>query len=146
MDSAGVFCGFVCFGKVPLTDAVYDLYWIAVDSGAQNRGVGKALLGHLDDMLLGRGARMLLAETSSKISYGKTRAFYARNGFTEVSRIPDFYAENDDKIVFAKFYSLYERRRKNQWTAIKGPADLGEIQPTSNGMIGIGRFETAAEP
>ncbi len=137
--------GYVCYGKVPLTDAVYDLYWIAVDTMAQHRGVGSALLNHLDDLLLTKGARMLLAETSSKVSYGNTRTFYAKNSFVEVSRIPDFYAENDDRIVFAKFYSLHERRRNSQWTAlIEDPAGLGEMLPMSSGMTGIGKLETAS--
>ncbi len=138
--------GFVCFGHVPLTDAVYDLYWIAVDSSRQNQGIGGLLMDHLDESLLARAARMLLAETSSKISYGKTRAFYERCGFEQISRIPDFYAENDDKIVFAKFYRLYERRRRQQWTTlIEGRMPYGPKYPTSSGTTGIGRLETASE-
>ncbi len=145
-DDRDTIHGFVCYGKVPLTDAVYDLYWIAVDAGTQNRGVGRVLLAHLDNLLMSKSARMVLAETSSRISYGKTRAFYAKNGYVEISRIPDFYSDNDDKIVFAKFYSLYERRAKQRWsTLIEGPTDLGEMSQTNSGMIGTGRFETVSE-
>lgn len=145
-DDADALAGYVCYGKVPLTDAVYDLYWIAVDSTSQNRGVGKTLLAHLDGLLLAKGARMLLAETSSKVSYGKTRSFYGKNGFVEVSRIPDFYAENDAKIVFGKFYSLYERRNKDRWSVPEASlTGSGETRPTSNGTIGAGRSAIASE-
>ena len=30
--------GFACFGPTPLTDRVYDLYWIAVDPATQKKG------------------------------------------------------------------------------------------------------------
>lgn len=94
--------GYVCFGPTPLTDGVYDLYWIAVDPRRQGQGVGKLLLRFVENEVRGRDGRMLLIETSSKDTYGATIHFYESNGYEEISRIKDFYRIEDDKIVFCK--------------------------------------------
>jgi ribosomal protein S18 acetylase RimI-like enzyme len=86
--------GYVCFGATPLTDGVFDLYWIAVDPNQQGQGFGQ--------LLLRQRGRMLLIETSSKESYGPTLRFYQRSGYDEISRIKDFYRIEDDKVVFCK--------------------------------------------
>jgi ribosomal protein S18 acetylase RimI-like enzyme len=96
--------GYVCYGPTPLTDRVYDLYWIAVDPLKQGSGVGKALLSFVEDELRKERCRMLLIETSSQPKYKGTRAFYLRSGFREVSRIEDFYSVGDDKVTYAKVY------------------------------------------
>ncbi len=44
-EEKGNVIGYHCTGKRPLTDAVYDLYWIVTDPGHKNKGVGKTLLG-----------------------------------------------------------------------------------------------------
>ena len=92
--------GYVLFGPTPMTDDVYDLYWIAVARERQGQGVGQALLQFVEELLRGRGARMLLIETSSKGSYAPTVRFYERAGYREISRIKDFYRIEDDKLVF----------------------------------------------
>ena len=61
--------GYHCTGKRPLTDAVYDLYWIVTDPGHKNKGVGKTLLAHAEQFVLQLKGRWLLIETSSKESY-----------------------------------------------------------------------------
>jgi ribosomal protein S18 acetylase RimI-like enzyme len=52
--------------------------------------------------LAGRGARMLLVETSGLDGFARTRAFYRRLGYGEEARIRDFYRAGEDKIVFRK--------------------------------------------
>ena len=91
--------GYVCFGATPATDGTYDLYWLAVDPAAQGRGVGTALVRAVEEKLVGRGARLLVVETSSRPDYEGTRRFYARSGYTEAARVRDFYAPADDRIV-----------------------------------------------
>jgi ribosomal protein S18 acetylase RimI-like enzyme len=76
------------------------LYWLAVHPGAQGRGVGRQLVAFLERQLESRGARMLVAETSSRADYARTREFYQRAGFAEAARIRDFYAPADDRIIF----------------------------------------------
>jgi len=57
---------------------------------------------YVEDMLKQKGARMIVAETSSQQKYEKPRLFYEKVGFTEVSRIGDFYRVGDDKIIYVK--------------------------------------------
>ena len=97
--------GYYCTGKRPLTDAVYDLYWIAVDPESKKKGIGKELLNHAENFVLEKQGRWLLAETSSKESYEKTRNFYLRNNFTVIAQINDFYAVGDSLIIFGKFFN-----------------------------------------
>ena len=91
--------GYACFGATPATDGTYDLYWLAVDPAAQGRGVGSALVRAVEEKLVGRGARLLVVETSSRPDYEGTRRFYARSGYHEAARVRDFYAPADDRIV-----------------------------------------------
>jgi ribosomal protein S18 acetylase RimI-like enzyme len=94
--------GYVCYGPTPMTDGVFDLYWIAVDPRAQGLGFGQLLLRFVENEVRRQRGRMLLIETSSKESYGPTMRFYERSGYDEISRIKDFYRIEDDKVVFCK--------------------------------------------
>ncbi len=95
--------GYHCTGKRPLTDAVYDLYWIVADPDSEVKGIGRSLLEHSENFIKENNGRWFLAETSSKESYTKTRNFYLRNNFTIVSQINDFYSVGDHLIIFGKY-------------------------------------------
>ena len=99
---AGDVCGYACWGPTPLTKGTYDLYWIATHPGTQGRGVGRALMLYVEKQVFKEHGRLLILETSSKETYGKTVEFYRRLGYEEASRIRDFYDAGDDKIVFLK--------------------------------------------
>jgi ribosomal protein S18 acetylase RimI-like enzyme len=101
-DAKAAVQGYVCFGATPLTDGVYDLYWIAVDPTQQGQGFGQVLLRFVENEVRRTRGRMLLIETSSKTSYASTLRFYERSGYSEISRIKDFYRVEDDKIVYSK--------------------------------------------
>jgi len=94
--------GYACYGPIPLTQGVYDLYWIVVSPSAQRKGYGRRLLEFVEKDVAGRGGRMLLIETSSQESYGGTVRFYQRAGFDLVARIKNFYRVGDDKLIFSK--------------------------------------------
>ena len=94
--------GYVCHGPTPLTDGVFDLYWIAVDPKRQGQGIGQLLLRFVENEVRRKRGRMLLIETSSKESYASTMRFYERSGYDEISRIKDFYRIEDDKVVYCK--------------------------------------------
>jgi ribosomal protein S18 acetylase RimI-like enzyme len=93
--------GYSCFGATPMTDGVFDLYWIAVDPALHGAGVGRSLMRASEDAIRAEGGRMMMIETASKRSYDKTRAFYEKYGCPEVARIRDFYAVGDDKVIYA---------------------------------------------
>ena len=99
-DEGGSPLGYVCYGKTPLTDGVYHLYWIAVDPNHQARGIGGALLGFLEKNVKELGGRMILVETSSSPEYQKARDLYLKHGYREVARIDDFYRVNEGLIIY----------------------------------------------
>jgi len=101
-DKQGEVRGYVCYGKAPLTDAVYDLYWIVVHPDSWNQGTGSALLRHAEEDLRNQQARLLLIETSSLPAYASPRAFYQKHSYRELARIPDYYAIGDHKLIFGK--------------------------------------------
>lgn len=103
-EKDGKVLGYHCTGRRPLTDAVFDLYWIVTDPDSGIKGVGKSLLDHAEDFVNKQKGRWLLAETSSKESYTRTRNFYLRNNFSIVAEIKDFYSMNDSMIVFGKYF------------------------------------------
>ena len=104
-EEDGNVIGYHCTGKRPLTDAVYDLYWIVTDPGHKNKGVGKTLLAHAEKFVLQLKGRWLLIETSSKDSYQGTRNFYLRNNYSIISNINDFYAVGEMLIIFGKYFN-----------------------------------------
>ncbi len=101
-ETDGTVRGYALYGPTPMTDGVYDLYWIAVDPKQQGHGFGQLLLKFVENEVRRRAGRMLLIETSSKRSYAPTIRFYQQAGYHEISRIKDFYRIEDDKVVFCK--------------------------------------------
>jgi ribosomal protein S18 acetylase RimI-like enzyme len=95
-----VVMGYVVWGHTPCTDAVYDLYWIAVDKAAQGTGVGRRLVQTCVDDVRARGGRMVIIETEGTAAYEPTRRFYFAVGCDEVARIPDFYRPGSDKVIY----------------------------------------------
>ncbi|HEY8469612.1 MAG TPA: GNAT family N-acetyltransferase [Longimicrobiales bacterium] len=98
----GDLIGYVCYGPTPGTTRTWDVYWIAVHPAAQRAGVGTLLLQEVERRLARLNARLVIIETSSQPQYHLTRAFYARRGYAEVARVPDFYEDGDDRVIFAK--------------------------------------------
>lgn len=101
-EREGALVGYVCYGLSPLTDAVFDLYWIAVDPKLHRSGVGRALLRAAETEIKQRAGRMILVDTGGKASYAPTRRFYDRAGYVEIARVPDFFAVGDDRVIYAR--------------------------------------------
>ncbi len=94
--------GYICYGKAPLTDAVYDLYWIVVHPEFWNQGTGASLLRYAEKDVKGRQARLFLIETSSLPAYEIPRLFYLKHQYKELATVKDYYAVGDHKIIFGK--------------------------------------------
>ncbi len=94
--------GFSCHGRRDLTEGTYDLFWIATARAARQRGVGRALLAHVEDEVRRQGGRILLAETSGSAAYAPTRQFYLACGYQAEATIRDFYHPGDDLVMFTK--------------------------------------------
>jgi len=98
----GEILGYICYGKAPLTDAVYDLYWIVVHPVFWNQGTGTFLLRYAEKDLKGRQARLVLIETSSLPLYETPRLFYLKHQYKELAKVKDYYAIGDHKLIFGK--------------------------------------------
>ena len=85
-----------------LTNRTWNQLLIAVDPAQQGQGLGKALMRNLEATVAARGGRLILVETSGVPDFEPTRTFYRAIGYTETARIPDFYDDGDDKIVFTR--------------------------------------------
>jgi ribosomal protein S18 acetylase RimI-like enzyme len=95
--------GYICYGKRPLTDWTYDLYWIAVDPNIRGKGIGSRLVKHMEADLQSQGGRLILIETSGKAEYENERKFYTKNGYEVQTIIKDFYRSGDDLYVYRKY-------------------------------------------
>ncbi len=95
--------GFAYYAPASMTDRTWYLYWIAVSKSVQARGIGTALLRHVEnDIRDARRGRLLLIETSSLPHYDLTRRFYLKHGYDRLATLSDFYADGDDMVVFRK--------------------------------------------
>jgi ribosomal protein S18 acetylase RimI-like enzyme len=94
--------GYVCFGQTPLTLTTWDVYWMAVSMEKRGIGLGAGLIKNAEDAIQKAGGKLILIETSSKPNYLNTRRFYVKKGYQRVSRIRDFYAPGDHRIIFEK--------------------------------------------
>lgn len=69
-DDTGKTAGYICYGKRPLTDSTYDLYWIAVDPKIHGKGIGSGLVKHMEEDILNNwNGTIILIETSGKGEY-----------------------------------------------------------------------------
>ncbi|MDZ7615754.1 MAG: GNAT family N-acetyltransferase [Patescibacteria group bacterium] len=101
-DADGETVGYACFGRVPLTESSFDLYWIAVRAGQRRGGLGRALIGAVEQLVTEAGGGRVYADTSGRDQYAPTRAFYAGTGYAQAAFFPDFFAPGDAKVVFVK--------------------------------------------
>jgi ribosomal protein S18 acetylase RimI-like enzyme len=92
--------GYICVGPTPMTEATWDLYWIAVDPDSQGRGIGSRLYAAFASRVQQRAGRQVRIETSSKEIYAATGGFYEKLGFSIDGRLRDFYAPGDDLLIF----------------------------------------------
>ena len=101
-DASGETLGYASYGPIDMTDGSWDLYWIAVGTAAQGRGVGRALVDAVEHDVRARGGQRLYVETAGRLSYEPTRAFYRRCGYRVEGTFEDFYGKGDAKVVFVK--------------------------------------------
>ncbi len=99
---AGTPAGWVYFAPTDKADGVWDLWWIGVAPARQGQGIGSELIRFVEGQVRAAGGRLLVVETSSLPALDPTRAFYARHGYARCGMVPDFYADGDGKVIYAK--------------------------------------------
>lgn len=85
-----------------MTEGTWNLYLIAVHPEQQGKGIGAALMAHVEKTLAAAGERVLLVETSGLDEFERTRNFYRNIGYDEEARIREFYSAGEDKVIFRK--------------------------------------------
>jgi ribosomal protein S18 acetylase RimI-like enzyme len=101
-EKDGTLAGYICFGQTPLTQSVWDIYWMAVSQDCRGQGIGSTMLKKAEEHIKNHAGSLILIETSSKPSYLLTRRFYRKSGYKQVSRIKNYYAPGDHRITFEK--------------------------------------------
>jgi ribosomal protein S18 acetylase RimI-like enzyme len=102
-DDAALVRGYACYGPTPLTESTFDFYWLAVHPDAQGKGYGRDLIQYVEKQVKAEGGKLVVLETSSTESYGRTMRVYTKSGYEMVAQIRNFYRQGDDKIVFVKY-------------------------------------------
>ena len=100
-DEAGL-AGYTCYGEIPAAERRYDLYWIAVSPRVQRAGLGRRLLRESETLIAQAHGSRVYIETSSRSLYTPTQAFYTNNGYLLEARLKQFYADEDDKLIYVK--------------------------------------------
>lgn len=98
-------CGYICAGKASLTLSTWYIYWICVHPGSQGIGVGQILQRHIETLVRDAGGHRIVLETSGRSGYKRARRFYEQAGYAIVGRIPDFYRQGDDCVMYCKVLS-----------------------------------------
>jgi ribosomal protein S18 acetylase RimI-like enzyme len=95
--------GFAIFGKTPLTDFGWDIYWLVVDKDQHGKGIGKKLLASMESAMTELADRAIIrVETSSTDEYLRARLFYRNQGYREAGVLHDFYAQGNDLVIYTK--------------------------------------------
>lgn len=94
--------GFYYARQEEMAHNVWNMLIIAVDRNNQSKGIGRALIAHLEQTLRDQNQRILIIDTSSDDQFIKTQKFYQDLGFKRTATIPDFWADGEDKITFYK--------------------------------------------
>jgi ribosomal protein S18 acetylase RimI-like enzyme len=93
---------YTCYGKTPGTESSYDLYWIAVHQSQRGKGIGNILMDLAVEDIAKRKGQNIWIETASRPLYEPTRQFYLKYGCDIIAELPNFYGENDNKVIFLK--------------------------------------------
>ena len=81
--------GFVA-AKLHRKQKLGEIYMIAVDPGAQGRGIGGALTGVATDWLRRSGMRVAMIETGGDHGHAPARHVYEKAGFTPLPAVRFF--------------------------------------------------------
>ena len=94
---------FAIFGRTPLTDFSWDVYWLVVSPKEQGKGLGGRIMKEVEKiMTCGAGNAVIRVETSTREEYAGARKFYEGKGFRKVGIIEDFYSKADGLVVYVK--------------------------------------------
>lgn len=85
-----------------MTSGTWNLLAIGILTSYRRRGIGKSMMGYLENRLRLDRQRILIVETMGTPEFRQTRAFYNAIGYAKEARIREFYEAGADKIVYWK--------------------------------------------
>ena len=101
-EQYGRLVGYTCYGQIPCTAGSYDLYWIAVHPDVQGKGLGQRLLQKTERLIRDAGGSRIYVDTSQRLQYASTRAFYENAGYRLDAVLTEFYAPGDNKVIYCR--------------------------------------------
>ena len=101
-EQYGRLVGYACYGQISCTLGSYDLYWIAVHPDIQGKGLGQKLLQETEHLIRDAGGNRIYVDTSQRLQYASTRAFYENAGYRLDAVLKEFYAPGDNKVIYCK--------------------------------------------
>jgi len=101
-EQYGRLVGYTCYGPIACTVGSYDLYWIAVHPDVQGKGLGQRLLQETERLIRQAGGSRIYVDTSQRLQYASTRAFYENAGYRLDAVLKEFYAPGDNKVIYCK--------------------------------------------
>ncbi len=101
-DRDGEMLGFALYGDVAGAVGTGRIHFIGVTASSRLNAVGVSLCDAAVDDLAACGARIVVAELPDDPLLVSGRALFARCGFTEVGRVPDYYRDGIALIILAR--------------------------------------------
>jgi len=101
-EQYGRLVGYTCYGPIACTVGSYDLYWIAVHPDVQGKGLGQRLLQETERLIRQADGSRIYVDTSQRLQYASTRAFYENAGYKLDAVLKEFYAPGDNKVIYCK--------------------------------------------
>ncbi|MEM8850754.1 MAG: GNAT family N-acetyltransferase [Pseudomonadota bacterium] len=86
----------------PMSDAVWNLLFIATRPAARRTGCAKALIRTVEKTVRAQGGRLLLIDTASMEDQAPARAAYLAAGYDREAVIRDYYGDGVDRVTFRK--------------------------------------------
>lgn len=94
--------GVCIYDRNPMSDNVYEIYWIFVDDNYSSSGIGKKLYFEVEKEIIKNCGKSILIETELHVNYKKAINFYQKLGYTNILENKDFYKENQNRLIYFK--------------------------------------------
>ncbi|MEM8825275.1 MAG: N-acetyltransferase [Pseudomonadota bacterium] len=86
----------------PMSDAVWNLLFIATKPEARRTGQASAMIRAVEEAVRTRGGRLILIDTASVDDQAPARATYRAAGYDQEAVIRDYYGDGIDRVTFRK--------------------------------------------
>lgn len=100
-EAEGKEVGYTCFARVPCTQSTFEIYWLGMHNNSRGKGYGKEFMQEIIRSIKEYGGTKIVLQTAGREQYLPTQKFYVACGFKEEARLKDYYAADDDCLIFS---------------------------------------------